>query len=351
MIFTLLALLVLVISHELGHFLAAKKFGVKVLEFGFGLPPKIFGKKYGDTIFSLNLLPIGGFVRLLGEDEVKKEYLEREDSFAAKPVSQRIIIVLAGVFVNLVLAWVLFYIVLIAQDFKIIYPSLEPVIVVSDVQSDLPAQKAGIKVGDRVMASNIEELVSFIKQNPGKKVSLSVSDIDGGSQKTVEVIPDKVEGEGKIGVAFSPVPFKTYNTPLEKIFSAPMYSWDLTKLTFTGLGQLITNLTQGQFHQASQSVSGPVGLVQITSQITQNGWAATIPYLWFLGVLSLTLTIFNSLPLPALDGGRAFFMFIEGVTKKKISPQIERSIHTAGMVGLLFLMALVTYSDLRKIFF
>ena len=150
-------LLVLVISHELGHFLAAKKFGIKVLEFGFGLPPKIFGKKIGETIFSLNALPIGGFVKLFGEDETDKDVLKNTRSFASKPVFQRIIVVVAGVVMNISLAVILFWVVLFARGFEESIPLLTPhqfagvnqvnesVILIGGVAPGSPAEEAGIK--------------------------------------------------------------------------------------------------------------------------------------------------------------------------------------------------------------
>src|SRR3989344_1960343 len=339
-------LLILVVIHELGHFLVAKKFGIKVEEFGFGIPPKVFGKKIGETIFSLNLIPLGGFVRLLGEDEVDQKVLEHTRSFAHKSPWVRILIVVAGVAMNLILAWILFYIVIIAQDFKVISPSADPAVFIGRVQEGYPAQQAGIQVGDKLVSvdgqvvSDFEAARNLIK---GKEtVSLVLE--NNRQQRTVTVTPKKVDEDSLIGVVFTPFLLKEYNTPAEKLFSGITYSYDLTKLTFIGLGRTLTDLFTGNFEKASQAVSGPVGIAGVTNEILSEGWRATLPYLWFVGVISLTLSIFNVLPIPALDGGRLLFIVIEAVFKKKVRAEVERVIHQVGFALLLLLAFLITYS-------
>lgn len=352
----ILTLLVLVVIHEFGHFLVAKRFGIKVLEFGFGIPPRIFGKKFGETIYSLNWLPIGGFVRLLGEDEVGKDILENKRSFAFQNVYKRIAVVIAGVAMNLVLAWALFYTALILKDFNIIYPTSEPVVVIANLQPGYPAKEAGIKTGEKVIeidgknVNSIDQARNLIKAKNGAPVTLTLTDIDGNSKKEVSLIPKISEsGESLIGVVFSPVGFKQYTTFSEKLFSGITYSWDLTRLTFSGLLNLINDLMYGNFTKASQSVAGPVGLATVTSNILSLGVDAIVPYIWFVGVISLTLTIFNILPFPALDGGRLLFLYIEAITKKKVNPEIERVIHSVGMAILLTLTLLITISDIKKL--
>lgn len=352
----ILTILILVVIHELGHFFAAKKFNIKVLEFGFGIPPRAWGKKIGETIWSLNWLPFGGFVRLLGEDETDKKALEDKHSFASQVVWKRITVVIAGVFMNLILAWALFYIVLIAQGFKIIYPSLEPIAIVERVEDNFPAQAAGIKEGERIFSVNglkvkspqeVRDVISKTKEN--EEITVVASDFEGNNQQTFKLIPKKDQnGDRRMGVAFSPFPLKSYNTPVERFFSGITYSYDATRLTFVGLGMLFNDLSHQEFHKASQSVAGPVGLISITRDIVSIGRDAALFYLWFVGTMSLTLAIFNVLPIPALDGGRLFFLLIELVTGKKTHPEFERMVHTIGMVCLLALIALVTYSDISK---
>ncbi|TSC88281.1 MAG: Uncharacterized protein G01um10147_186 [Microgenomates group bacterium Gr01-1014_7] len=350
-------LLVLVIIHELGHFLVAKRFGIKVLEFGFGIPPRVWGKKIGETLYSLNLLPIGGFVRLLGEDEVDKNVLKDKNSFAAAAVHKRILVVIAGVVMNLLLAWVIFYTVIIYQNFRVIYPTIEPAVFVGLVQKDFPAEIAGIKVGDRILKVDEKEIKkfddarNFIKEKNGQQVSLTLTDIDDKTERKITVTPKKVDdGNFLIGVGFSPLAIKQYTTLGEKIFSGITYSWDLTKVTFAGLGKLGADLGSGNLKRASESVSGPVGLAGISNNILSEGPGAFSFYLWFVGVISLTLTIFNVLPIPALDGGRLLFLVIEAVSRKKVREDIERMVHQIGFAVLLALAFLITYSDIRKIF-
>lgn len=359
----IITLLVLVLIHEFGHFLVAKRFGIKVLEFGFGIPPRLWGKKIGETIYSLNWLPLGGFVRLLGEDEVDMvttgiKGLHSKD-FRAKSVWQRIAVVVAGVSMNLVLAWVLFYTVIVGQNFRIIYPVLEPAVYIGGVEANFPAQQAGVKPGEKLISvdnqkvSDIDTARKLIKSKNGMPVTLTLGDSDGNNLRQVSVTPKRVDNKDVlIGVIFSPIPFKQYPGVSEKIFSGINYSWDLTRITFVGLGKLVSQLVYGDFGQVSKSVSGPVGLAIITNEILSSGGIVMVilPYLWFVGVISLTLAIFNVLPIPALDGGRLLFLVIEAATKKKIKENTEKMVHQIGFIILLALALLVTYSDIRKLF-
>ncbi len=350
-----IALLTLVVIHELGHFLVAKKFGIKVLEFGFGIPPMIWGKKIGETLVSINWLPIGGFVRLMGEDEnpkiVPKEN-EKGRDYRFKPVGQRIAVVVAGVVMNMVLAWVLFYGVLALQNWRIIYPVSEPVVAVSFVEEHFPAQKAGLQAGDVIKkvdgieVVSAKELTDIIKSKPDTPIILEIADLDGNQAHIINVTPVKnVDGEGKIGVALSPIPFKEYKTTQERLFSGMTYSWDITKLTFGGLGKLFSDIGNRNFDKASDSVAGPVGLAVQSEGILRLGITT---YLWFMGILSLSLAIFNFLPLPALDGGRLFFLYIEAIFGKKVSAEMENKVHSVGMVVLLALAAIIAFSDIQK---
>ncbi|MEK7617355.1 MAG: M50 family metallopeptidase [Patescibacteria group bacterium] len=351
----IITLLILVLIHELGHFLFAKRFGIKVEEFGFGIPPRAWGKKIGETLISINWLPLGGFVRLFGEDEVDKKVLEDRRSFASQTVEKRILVVIAGVLMNIVLAWILFYGLLFAQNFRMIYPTTEPVVFVVKLEDDFPAKEAGIKVGERVLSvdgvdvNTIEETRGLIKKKEGQEITLTLSDLDKKNLRDVTVTPKAVEGGPIIGVVFSPLAFKQYVTPIEKIFSGITYSLDLTKLTFSGFGILFSDLISGNLNKASQSVSGPVGLASVTNNILSIGLEAILPFIWFVGVLSLSLGIFNLLPIPALDGGRLFFLLIEFVTRKRVKAELERIVHQVGFAALLALALLVTYSDISKV--
>ncbi len=350
-IFTLLTL---VLIHEFGHFLMARKFGIKVEEFGFGIPPKIWGKKIGETLYSLNALPLGGFVRLQGEDEGGS--IKGNRDFRAKPVGQRIIVVVAGVLMNLFLAWAIFYTIVIYQNFKIIYPTLDQGVYIGHLEKNFPAESSGVKVGERILKvdgkdiKKFDDARNFIKEKKGQPVRITLSDLDGKEQRELIVTPKSVEnGDYLIGVGFSPIAIREYKTPTEKIFSGITYSYDLTKLTFVGLGKTISDLFTGNFKSVSHSVSGPVGLAVMSNDILSGGKQALPFYLWFVGVISLTLSIFNVLPIPALDGGRLLFLVIEAITRKKVKEDIERLVHQVGFAVLLAMALLVTYSDISKL--
>lgn len=366
------ALLILVVSHEFGHFILAKKFGVKVLEFGFGIPPKIWGKKWGGTLVSLNLLPVGGFVRLFGEDETDKEVLNDERSFAAKAVWQRIIIVAAGVGMNLLLAVVLFYIILAAQNFKAKIPLYIPyqfagvtqtnqsTVVIGGVNAGSPAEQAGIKQGDLVVSvngqkiENSEQLIGITKQNVGEKVRLELTD-EQENRRTVELTPrkDPPKDQGPLGIQMGTVTVANlaYNTLPQKLASGIVHSYNLTAYSLNVLGSFIAAAFETKdFKPVSGSVVGPVGLVSLTGEILKSE-SPLIPYLSFVALLSLNLAIVNILPIPALDGGRIFFLLIEAAIGRRVKPSVEKIIHAVGMVLLIALIILVTFSDIRKFFF
>ncbi len=345
------------VVHELGHFLVAKKFNIKVLEFGFGIPPKIWGKRIGETLLSLNWLPIGGFVRLLGEDEVSKSVLENDRSFAYQKVEKRILVVVAGVVMNLLLSWLIFYIVIAFQNFNILLPTASPEIIISKVEKNSPAGMAGLLPGQRILSVNSQSLndqVLFsekIKQNVGKMVILGVGDIDGKNAHQVNIIPrvNPPANQGALGIATTSYLLKKFSTPLEKILSAPLYSIDLAREIIFGLGGILGDLGNGNFAHASTQVSGPVGIVVASNTLLSNGSVAAIPYLFFIGYLSLSLSLINVLPFPGLDGGRLFFLVIEAITRRKVHASFEKYAHSIGLALLISLILLITYSDIRKL--
>lgn len=369
----ILTILILVVIHELGHFFAAKKFNIKVLEFGFGIPPRAWGKKIGETIWSLNWLPFGGFVRLLGEDEVDKSVLDNKRSFAAQPVWKRILVVVAGVVMNLLLAWVLFYIVLGAQGFKTKLPLLsdykfaginqttEIAIIVGNIAKDSPAEKSGLKDGDRVIALNgvpVTESSKFaeeVKSNAGKEITLTISDLQDKNRREVKLTPreNPPAGQGALGVSLGGI--KTVNLSFDsfsqKLFAAPIYSYNLIGYSGKILGDTIGfSVKERNLGPVSQAVAGPIGITSVVKQILEVK-NPLIPYLDFIAALSLNLAVVNVLPFPGLDGGRLLFLVIEGITRKKTHAVIEKYVHTIGLVVLLSLIILITISDIRKLVF
>lgn len=368
----LVTLLVLVLAHELGHFTVAKKYGVKILEFGFGIPPKIWGKKVGETIVSINLLPVGGFVRLLGEDETDKKTLQDKRSFAVQPVWHRILIVIAGVVSNFLLAVILFWVVLGAQGFKERIPLIIPFhfigvnqtdetsIYIAGIAGNSPAQTAGIQVGERVTQFNgidlkdSRQFTELTKEHAGGKVTLTlVSDPDKSSRQ-VQIVPrpNPPAGQGALGVELAALSVAelNYETPFQKATAGVVHSYNLASYSLNILGNLIsTSVKTKNLEPVSQSVSGPVGLTNLTGEIVHTR-SPFIPYLNFVALLSLNLAIINILPFPALDGGRLFFLALEAVLRRRIKPEVERWVNTVGMALLIALIVLVTFSDIRKLF-
>lgn len=353
----ILVLTVLVLIHELGHFLTAKWLGVKVEEFGFGFPPRAWGKKIGETIYSLNWLPIGGFVKLYGEDDAgggklaapsaKQPTKDLNRAFFARPVWQRFLIVFAGVFMNFMLATVLLTYLVSVQGI----PRAGKDVFIVDVVKDSPAAQAGLVTGDKVLAvdnqkiTTAEVLISYTKSHLGKQIILQ---IQTKNQKTqlVPVTPrvHYPANQGAMGVAVGTnvvmQKYPWYQAPFVGLREAVIQSW----MILSGLGQLLVQLfTKGQ---VPQGLAGPIGIAQVTGQFVQMGLNATLS---LLALLSLNLAILNVLPIPALDGGRLFFIVFEAVTRRKISPQIEGYAHAFGMVLLLALIALITFHDIVRI--
>lgn len=363
MLLTLLVFLgilsVLVVIHELGHFLAAKKFGIKVEEFGFGLPPRLFGIERGETIYSLNWLPIGGFVKLLGEDrdngEPKVTKEEAKRAFFAKPLWQRAVVLVAGVAMNFSLA-----------AFIISFLFTQGVMVPTDrvhidkVIAGAPADVAGLKEKDiirkiKYQSSNIkneeeveikrgDQLIKTTREHLGEELILLIE--RDGQELTFRITPrkDYPKTEGPLGIVISNYEEKKY-----PVYQAPIYGMkESLILTFElakGIGGTLWKLVTLQ--PVGKDVAGPIGIAQLTGQAIKFGGMSVLE---LLGILSLNLAIVNILPFPALDGGRLLFVVIEGTTGKKIKAHWERALHQAGMVILLALIVLVTLNDLVRIF-
>ena len=347
-------LAILVLAHEFGHFLVARRNGVKVEEFGFGFPPKIFSKKIGDTIYSINLLPLGGFVKLYGEEGTNEQ---DPVSFASKSVGVRSKIVVAGVAMNFLLA-----IVLLTIGF---WTGLVPmaelpkgailknvVLTVTSVVSGSPAEKSGlvsqdiiIKV-DNVIFSNSEEFLSYIKTKAGKEVTLYVKNGKGGErqiQVTPRVSPPKDEGPLGISIEtlhFARLPFiKALSYALSGVFN--FISAFLSALFSLIKGIFVNGKVTGE-------VAGPVGIFVMVSQAITLGFGYLLN---LIVLLSLTLAVINIFPFPALDGGKFLFLIIEKIRGKKVATTIENVIHTIGFILLMLLILVITYRDIVKIVF
>jgi regulator of sigma E protease len=325
----LIILSILILVHELGHFLMAKKFGIKVEEFGFGYPPRLLGFKKQGTVYSLNLLPFGGFLRLKGED-----LAAGKNSFAGKPKRVRLLVLLAGAVMNFLLGVALFA----AIYTRLGIPEKVDYLVVTAVAKDSPAEQAGIKLEDKLIDfSNTDKFIAFINEHRGQEVRLRLKD---GREVLVtprlaEVTP---QGEGALGVAITNVDVVLY-----PLWQRPFRGMWFGLKEAVGWGKEILNsLTKIN----AKDVAGPVGIYEISKDVTKQGWIAILR---FVAILSVNLSILNLLPLPALDGGRLIFIGIEAVTRRRVKPKIEQAIHLAGIILLIGLMVLVTINDVRRL--
>lgn len=347
----ILVLSVLVLVHELGHFIVARRAGIKVEEFGFGIPPRLIGKKFGETIYSINALPFGGFVRLHGEND-EEGISDSKRAFLHKSKKARALVVVAGVIMNFILAIVSFAIV---YSFSGI-PRDTGKLKIIDVTAGSPAHVAGIVVGDivtKVGKDPVNSSDSFISKTSalkGIKTVFEIQRLINGSESTVKISLTPREnppaGEGPIGVTITSM--EIYFPP---VWQRPFYGiyygfkdalfWGQT--IAVGLWGLLGGLFRGQ---VPQDVSGPVGIFAVTTEAAKSG---IITLINFVGILSVNLAILNILPFPALDGGRLLFIGIEALTGRKVSPKVEGAIHNIGMIILLTLLLAITIGDVRRL--
>jgi len=344
LIIFIVALSVLVLVHEWGHFMAARKTGVKVEEFGLGLPPKIIGKKIKGTIYSLNWLPIGGFCKLFGEDPTNPGENDKKESFFYKKPWQKMIIVLGGVFMNLVLAIAIFSLV-----YSILgVPKETDKVKVLEVVKGTPAEIAGIKEGDWI--TNVEgieiktpnQLTDEVTKYKGKKVKLTINN----KEVEVEVRENPPEGEGSMGIAISStemvkLPWYQFYEGIGAGFDEAYY-WG--KIIFGGVIKMIGGLLSGN---VPKDVSGPIGMYEATSMINKN--QGLLAVIHFFGIVSVNLAVVNILPFPALDGGRIIFVIYEMITKKRANQKVESVVNNIGMLILLALILLVTVGDISRV--
>lgn len=331
--------------HEFGHYFAAIKTGVKVEEFGLGLPPRIIGKKIGKTIFSLNWLPIGGFCKLYGEDGDGKG----GEAFNHKKPWQKALVVLGGVIMNLVLAILIFTVVYAITGIPVESDKVKIVV----TAKNSPAELVGLKEGDwiqkveNVVIKTPDELTTEVLKYKGKKVNLTVAGINSDTKNIiVEVRDNPPAGEGSLGIAIS-------NSEIQKIkwyefhksigagFKEAFF-W--SKIIIEGLGKMMGGLFVGQ---VPKDVSGPIGMYQVTSSIKQS--QGMLALIHFFGIISVNLAVVNVLPFPALDGGRIVFVLYEMLFKRKANQKFEIMVNNLGMIFLLGLIILITVGDVWRI--
>jgi len=350
----------LIFIHEFGHFIAAKKLGVKVEEFGIGFPPAIWKKKKGETVYSINIIPLGGFTKLYGEEGEK--YIKDSKSFISQPPWKKIVITLGGVAMNFLLAVIIFYFLLgfsgfrsqlpLVFDYKFPLGSQESFPMILAITEDSPAEEAGLEFEDIVLKGNgIElkdsnQLIKFINKNRGQEIILTIRKLATDEIKEVKVVPrlEVPENQGAVGIAIRDIAEIRYDRFWQKSTVGFLHSLNLSHYSLVGLGYYIkTSIVEKEVETLASSVVGPVGILALTKLTIQEGFSQVI---FLLAIISLALFILNILPIPPLDGGRLVFIVFESVTKKRIPSKIERRIQEVGMVFFIILFILVTSKDL-----
>lgn len=344
-------LLVLVLVHEWGHFMAAKKAGCTVEEFGFGFPPRLFSFERGGTRYSFNLLPLGGFVKIEGEDMTGEN---SPTSFASKSTAWRIVILAAGVFMNILLAYVLLTIqagigtqTLATADEGLKLPGTKTYI--TDISANSPAARAGLQTLDRIVRieninePSIGEVQAIIKEKAGQTIAIEIE--RQGLHKNITAQPrlNPPPHEGALGIGL-------VATALQKVpwWQAPWAGAQKTWFILTEICKqfwlLLVQLVQHQSVPAG--LMGPVGLVAYTNEVTKLG----VSYLLeFAALISLNLALLNILPFPALDGGRIMFVLLEKIFGRASLHKVEQVSHSVGFGLLILLMVAITYQDIHRL--
>lgn len=366
-----LVLGVLVFVHELGHFVVARMNGIKADEFGFGFPPRIFGFVKDDatgryhfvrgntevvspnTVYSINWIPLGGFVKIKGED---RNSTEESDSFAGRNAWTRIRVLGAGVVMNFLLAWVLFSIVLMLGFPEQIDPADRSKYAAIDVQilqvqPNTPAAEIGLKAGDIILALDAvpvtaSDIVSeYVREHRGQEIAVRVR--RGGAEMILSGTPRLTApvGEGALGISFSETAIVQYPW-YQAIRIGFEQTYVKTAEILGALGAMVASLFTGA--KAEMDIAGPVGIVTLTKQMSELGFAYL---LYFAAILSINLGIINILPIPALDGGRILFVLIEKIKGSPVSVRIEGYVHQIGFILLILLMLFVTLKDILRLEF
>lgn len=338
-------LVVLILIHEFGHFIVAKLNGVKVEEFAFGFPPRLFSKKYHGTRYSFNLIPLGGYVSLLGENEAVKE----RGSYYSKKVWQKISIVLMGVLMNFILAIIVLTIGFsvgmtpLVSDPTTLGGQKSSEVMVVEVVPQSAASQIGLEAGNVLKGfSTPEDLQKFTKSHAGQTVTLEVIK----NRETQNLPVTLASSEAPLGVGVVSIA-KVKQPVYRAIVTAVVEVGKSIAVVFVVLWDIVRSIfTTGKTGEAGAGVVGPVGIYNFTASALKIGW---IYILQLLAILSINLGIINILPFPALDGGKILFLGLEGIFRKKVVRQeIENLIHTIGFILLIVLMLAIVFRDILR---
>lgn len=354
-------LVFLILVHELGHFLAAKWAKMRVDEFAIGFPPRVFAVKKGETEYSLNLLPIGGYVSILGENG--QEGINESDklrSFSSRPRHLQAIVLVAGVVMNILAAWVIFFAVAmigtptVVEEFE---ASENSELTVVAVMPDSPASESGIPLGAVITnISNEEETIeslspssvsTFVTENSTKEIRIQYTHkgTDGSASLTPKLnVIEEEPGRAVIGLSTALVE-TVRQTPFEALIGATVRTYESTLAITIGLGTFLASAVT--LSADVSQVTGPVGIAGMVGDAAEFGF---VSLLIFTAFISLNLAVINLLPIPALDGGRLVFVAIEAIMRRPIDSKWVGIVNLAGFAFLILLMIAVTYSDIVKLF-
>jgi regulator of sigma E protease len=360
----LVILLVLVIVHEFGHFIMAKWSNMRVDEFAFGFPPRIFSKKVGETTYSFNALPLGGFVSIWGEngseeDKEKDGAKNHPRAFGNRPWYLQLFVLFAGVFMNMLLAWMIFVftsygeIKMSVNDEQYGSYVKNPSLMIADASIEGPAYKAGMIPGSTIVdvrsvgkiadLSNASSLILFIGTHQNDPITFTYKRPDSvTSSTTIAAVYGIVPDKKAVGISIENIGVMD-STALQALSIGTHQTIEITRLTLVGLRDLVTSAVNGK--NVIESLSGPIGIAKVVGQTSNYGFTAILT---LVAILSINLAIFNALPLPALDGGRFVVVIIETIIKKKIPFKYYSWANAVGFILLLVLLVIVTIHDVRR---
>jgi regulator of sigma E protease len=341
---------ILIFFHELGHFLVARLCGVGVEKFSLGFGPKLFGKKIGRTDYIVSAMPLGGYVKMVGENPgADINPVDIPVSFTHKHVFKRILIVAAGPFFNFFLAVIIFFGIFQSYGSFILKP------VIGDVNEGLPAHQAGLQKDDQVIEINglaiksWEEMAGIITGSKGKSLALTVR--RGESTFAAKVIPKQISAKNifgeeikryVIGIKSSGDTFVRDLNPFQALSESIIQTWRISKLVVIS----IVKILQGTI--SVKNIGGPIMIAEMAGQQAREG---AVNFIFFIALLSVNLGVLNILPIPVLDGGHLIFFFIEAATGHPVSIKVREIAQQAGIVILILLMIFVFYNDIARIFF